>query len=376
MTRSDIHVFVEPAYTSSSLYQKSLMGIRKRAAKHSLSLCVSHGGEADVPQSLAKAAVIVSTSIGWTKALVGKLRNSGVKSIVVGTFSDEYGKDVSGTSLDREKLVTEAMEYLIYAGRKRIASIGNEIHDTNDMTRQRAFLSAARSLGLPVSERDVFTVDSCIDACVHEFLQNAARYDAVICVNDIVAVYLMSCAMKQGIRIPEDLFVIGSGDYSIGRLITPGLTTTTLDYFQLGFLAVEIWELLNNNPAIGRVMLTVPCRMISRGSTACIQISQDSQAHAFSESYQVPEQKGQIVYFQRFEKLLLQADALDFSILDRLVRNMGIEEIAETLFVSPGTVKYRLKKMYTLMHFQGKSKFAAWLREFFPNMPSAPLPPD
>ena len=63
---------------------------------------------------------------------------------------------------------------------------------------------------------------------------------AVFCDDDVLAAGLYVAARELGIRIPEDLSVVGFGDFDIGRVLHPELTTIVADAAALGRMAFEV----------------------------------------------------------------------------------------------------------------------------------------
>jgi LacI family transcriptional regulator len=71
-----------------------------------------------------------------------------------------------------------------------------------------------------------------------ELLDLAARPTAVVCFNDKMAVGVLRAAAERGLRVPEDLSVVGFDDIDVSRATTPGLTTVRQPLQELGRLAV------------------------------------------------------------------------------------------------------------------------------------------
>ena len=85
-----------------------------------------------------------------------------------------------------------------------------------------------KALNLSVQERDIFSDDDGSSSCIERFLKFSGEYDGAICVNDKVGVELIVSAGIAGVKIPYDLFVLGSGDFQISRASKPSLSTSTL----------------------------------------------------------------------------------------------------------------------------------------------------
>jgi LacI family transcriptional regulator, gluconate utilization system Gnt-I transcriptional repressor len=71
-------------------------------------------------------------------------------------------------------------------------------------------------------------------ACMRLLLERRTRVDALFAVSDLSAVGVVMECQRRGVRVPEDLSVIGFGDFEIGREINPALTTIHVDFRALG----------------------------------------------------------------------------------------------------------------------------------------------
>ncbi|NUR73865.1 MAG: LacI family DNA-binding transcriptional regulator [Hamadaea sp.] len=139
-----------------------------------------------------------------------------------------------------------ATRHLIELGRTRIAAIG----DQNDETRQTArlrtlgFRQAVTEAGLrvdPVLLRSTsFFHRADGAAAMAELLALADPPDAVFCYNDLLALGALRTALQHGVRVPEDIAIIGFDDIEDGRYSTPSLSTISPDKEQIARLAVEL----------------------------------------------------------------------------------------------------------------------------------------
>lgn len=363
--KQQIVAIIEPAHRDSALCAQSIKGLETGAARYGAEV-IKVAAVEDMPDMKAgSAAVVVSLSAQWTAETVELLRRLGAKSILLGVLSEEYDDDdVSGPALNRYRLVQDMVGYFVHAGRKRLASVGNESHDINDMTRRDAFLDSVAACGLQVSEEDVFYGDQGVIDCIERFLASAHRYDGALCVNDFVAVELMARAKQQGICIPRDLYVAGSGDFRIGQITKPTLTTSTLDYQQMGTLAVEIWHLLSMNNALEKIRMFISYRIIVRDSTERhppVMLLEPPRLNQRSLPVQVGTSQ---MTLKRFEEYLLRCDALDLRLLDQIALSKSIESIAASLYVSAGTVNYRLRNAYQMLEIEDKRSLTAFLQEY------------
>ena len=362
LNKTAIDILLEPAGTHNALIMRSMTGLEFGAGLKHQTVCY-HNDLRCFETRDPLIVFVVSVSQGWTRRAATLLKQWGHKVILVGADSEALGLDFSGPLLNRANLVRRLLEYFVLAGRTRIASVGNQTHDINDQVRGQAFVSVGEALGLSISANDIYRADDDLVACVGRFLDNIAKYDGAICVNDMAAVEFMSQSRERVIGVPERLYVAGSGNSRLGQVVTPSLTTTTLDYFQLGVLAIDIWRLMQRYPDADRFQVSLPCELIIRESTACFPAS-DKKESAHEVRYAPIDMETERAggCLARLEGCLIAGDALDISILGGVHQGSSVASLAEKLFVSQGTVHTRLKRLYALCNVQGKNELTGLLR--------------
>ena len=153
-------------------------------------------------------------------------------------------------------------------------------------------------------------------------------------------------------RVPEDLFVSGSGNLLVGRLCHPTLTTSDLDYYQMGRKTVGVWQHLERTPDVTAMTVTIPHRLIPRGSTAFLPPADGAAFPTGASAPQSAARDAAREQVEQFENCLFRCDALDLRILAGIARGHSMEAIAAELFVALGTVNYRAKKLYRAMGVQ------------------------
>lgn len=347
MSRNILYAFIEPNYRTSVCFSKSMEGLQKRLEKVHASLAVLDQPEQlECLYPLPKAAAVIGDKEPWIRNLVCLLQRNGIRPILVGADPADYGECVSGVALNRQTSTEHMLQYFYEAGRSRLAMIGADSRDTNDNVRVRAFLRHARKLGMTVSENDIYTAETSLSSCIEGFLNCVDQYDGAICVNDFVGVQLILAAQRRGIAIPEQLFVGGSGNQILGRCITPMLTTCTLDYYNVGTQAVDIWMYLLRHPGISALAISIPCTILCRESTACLPLPEYQIIRESENDLANMSPPPSLLRMRRLEACLLRCDKMDFNILRGVLKGFSNDQIAEQLFASPGTVQYRLKKIY------------------------------
>ncbi len=361
-----MNVLIEPACEYFALYTQCVAGLRYGAAQQRKKVKIFQNVSDLKMAGDSNIAVIVSSNIEWTMDAADQLRADCYKMILVGASFETLGDDFSGPTLDRKGLVRKMLTYFVSAGRTKIACVGSLSNSINDQSRCQAFLSIGKTLGLSVSIHDVYDADQGLSLCVERFLDKADRYDGAVCVNDMVAIELLAQAKQRGIIVPDQLFVAGSGNFRMGCAVTPTLTTTTLDYYQMGVLATDIWQLMQKYKNSDRIQISLPLELIVRESTAGfapgVMAQEDLLRQVEKHTFEADHAAG---FLRKLENCLMTCDPLDIKILSGIYSNESITSMAQRLFVSMGTINYRLKQLYTRTNIGQKNVLMQQLRKYF-----------
>lgn len=141
-----------------------------------------------------------------------------------------------------------ATQHLIDIGRRRIAAIGDQPRVPTDTARLRlaGYRAALAEAGLPAESKLVtqpvaYTREEGA-RLMDELLDLDHPPDAVFCFNDLLAIGAMYAIRGRGLRVPDDIAVVGFDDIAEGRFSNPSLTTIAPDKDALGEKAVSLLE--------------------------------------------------------------------------------------------------------------------------------------
>jgi DNA-binding LacI/PurR family transcriptional regulator len=161
------------------------------------------------------------------------------------------GERVSGghadhVSIDNVAAARTATEHLLGLGRRRIAAVGDQRRPQSRTAhlRLRGYRQALSVAGLPSSPELVVEVDQYRRAhgaaALRRLLDSAEPPDAVFCFNDLLALGALRVLHEAGLRVPDDVAVLGWDDIEDGRYSTPTLTTISPDKQQIASIAVDV----------------------------------------------------------------------------------------------------------------------------------------
>lgn len=169
-----------------------------------------------------------------------------VPMVVVADGFEPQGR-IHVVSVDQELGARMVVRHLIGAGRRRIAYVAGPDDWFDAQARQRGWRSALDDSGLCPAGRlsGDWTAESGYEAGTALCLQIAAAGpdeapDAVFCSNDLMALGLLAAARDQGVRVPQDLAVVGYDDTAGSEFFAPALTTVTQPFEELGRLCMEV----------------------------------------------------------------------------------------------------------------------------------------
>ncbi len=166
-----------------------------------------------------------------------------------------------------EGIGAEVARYLHQRGRQQVAVICGS--DERAGRRSEAFLAEARRLGMgtrqPVQVPAPTTLASGREALA-KLLARSKRVDAVFCSSDELALGVLIEARVRGIRIPQQLAVVGFGDLRYAASLDPALTTVRIDGTRIGQLAAQfiIQRMEGSEPA--PAVLDVGFSIVTRGT--------------------------------------------------------------------------------------------------------------
>ncbi|QIK71181.1 LacI family transcriptional regulator [Propioniciclava coleopterorum] len=163
--------------------------------------------------------------------------------------------------------VRKAAEHLLALGHRNITYLAGPEASWADGMRWRAVRESARELGFTEHRVGPFAPTLQGGRGAAEVIA-ARRLKAVLCFNDLMAIGLMQGLSERGIKVPEQVSVVGFDNIFASALVTPGLTTVAAPLTMLGDSAVRyITATLtgHKSPETGPVL--VPVRLIVRQST-------------------------------------------------------------------------------------------------------------
>ncbi|MEK1852776.1 MAG: LacI family DNA-binding transcriptional regulator [Phyllobacterium sp.] len=165
--------------------------------------------------------------------------------------------------------------HLIQHGHRRIGTITGEPWMEAAKDRLKGYRRALATADIPFDPELVIEGDwsaSAGYAATRELLALKDRPTAIFCQNDRTAIGCYEALKEAGMRIPEDISVIGYDDEEISRHLHPQLTTSVLPHRAMGRWAIEQLDTFVRTPAARYPITKLECPLVERLSVAqCLE---------------------------------------------------------------------------------------------------------
>ncbi len=164
--------------------------------------------------------------------------------VLLGERSLEGSTDHIG--IDNVRAAREATEHLLSRGRRRIAVIGGAVRGRQgtDRLRTDGYREALKAAGVPFEDDLVLPVDAYHwhdgARAATSLMRREPRPDALLCLNDHLALGALRALHEQGHSVPADLDVVGFDDIEASRFSVPSLTTVAPDKQEIARAAVSL----------------------------------------------------------------------------------------------------------------------------------------
>jgi GntR family transcriptional regulator, arabinose operon transcriptional repressor len=173
------------------------------------------------------------------------LRSKNVPFVLVDRYLPHFDSDY--VVVDNVGGAYRATQHLLILGHRNIGFGFNNIeslHTTSVRSRWEGYCKALEDYQIPYDEKLIFhqpkAGEGTLQAEFEKFLFQAKKPTAIFAVNDYLALEMLQAAHRAGIKVPEELALIGFDDTSFSSHLSPPLTTVSQPLLDLGFRAGDL----------------------------------------------------------------------------------------------------------------------------------------
>lgn len=212
---------------------------------------------------------IIFTSARMTETDLSSVIEGRIPFVFIGRVVEDVEADY--VIVDDELGGFQATDHLIRLGHTRIGFIGGAADASAQIDRARGYRNALKMRGLAVDEslmiNGMFKQEGGY-AAAEKFLEmGEKRPTAVFAANDIMAIGAMDAFMSHGLRVPEDIAVVGFDDIPLARMKAVDLTTVSQPKYDLGIIAARmLLRRLDSKTRQGFQHVIIPPKLVVRKS--------------------------------------------------------------------------------------------------------------
>ena len=235
-----------------AFYGTLLAGVEQEARRYDLHVVFSRDSQTVPPAMVQERRVdgLILAGCDIPPASIYRLKTDGFPLVLV----DNHLPKVDSIATDNIQGAYEAVNHLLQLGHREIAFIAESMENLSFRERFQGYQSALQSAGLPTRD-DLVAAGTARElrgpeagyTLMREVLKRG-RPTAVFAANDSVAIGAMRTLKEAGLRIPEDMAVVGFDDDILAAHADPPLTTMRVHRLEMGELAVRrLVELMENS---------------------------------------------------------------------------------------------------------------------------------
>lgn len=273
---------IVPNLTNPYFWQV-VMGIEHEAAQNggSIYMCNSSGNpqtELKYIRSLVKKGVhgVLLASVSSDPREIAEMHKKGLKLVMLDQSAGDM--DCSKVGFNYVKGGSMAVQYLIGMGHGDIALVSAPLIRESRLQTLSGYKLGLMEGGIPLRENRILIVDSQENAgdSYYEYevgrksadalMALSPRPTAAFCLNDMIALGLISALKDRGLRVPHDMSVVGFDNIQASGMSRPELTTIAQPSYETGRMAYKILMDDLMNASTGNVLMTLEPELVVRHS--------------------------------------------------------------------------------------------------------------
>ncbi|GAA3733514.1 LacI family transcriptional regulator [Spinactinospora alkalitolerans] len=226
---------------------------------------------------------LIISPIRVTPEHLAELERATAPVVVIGSLPD--GSPVDNVRADSRTGVEMALRHLRDLGRRRIGFVNGPLDTVPGRSRDAAFRAGMRRWGMVLDEDLVhvgaFRRRTGAEATRALLAGDAAAHpDALLCANDLIALGALDVLRERGLRVPEEVAVVGMDDTDLAAASWPALTSVSLGSAERGRRAAQLLLDRLADPGSGREprVVTVEPSLHVRASTGGDRVADDGAA--------------------------------------------------------------------------------------------------
>ena len=263
----------------SDFYQQIFNGMSVAAKKHGIIPVILPCGEnpeyAERLYGKIKAkgfSGVINISLGFSDSFFEKFHQSGNMGVPL-VLLDVNEPDTHKLVIDTKSSICMATEHMIDHGYDTIGLINCPADWPVGQAALEGFTQALKNKDVSESRTSIYTVPN-FNYEAGKFVAESILHEgslprAVVTVSDDLALGLISVLQKRGVKVPEDIAIIGYNDIFLSSVVAPPLSTVALPLYDMGVQSMEAMYQVMSEDMTFWIEQVFSGRLIKRASCGC-----------------------------------------------------------------------------------------------------------
>jgi LacI family transcriptional regulator len=227
-----------------------------------------------------------------TQAAIRKMIENGVRGVAIMTSSvgievaeglakrqiavvlldtEVHERFINSLLIDYSGGVGEALDHLKHLGHQKVTFLAGQHGRRSARRYGETVVKSIHEHGLKLEQ--IIECDQTLEGGRDAVSKFADKHlpSAILCINDFTAIGLMAALHEIGIRVPEEISIIGCEDIYLSSFVNPPLTTVRLDRMSLGEMAFSVLKTMPQSNQERMKELRLDTHLVIRGSTGPIK---------------------------------------------------------------------------------------------------------
>lgn len=170
----------------------------------------------------------------------------------------------------------QATQHLVDYGHREISFICGDIQHPSIRDRFLGYKTILEKNALPFSDERVVVTDKVISQesgyrAAEKLLKKKTEFSAIFACNDSMAIGALQCLRENGLRVPQDVSIVGFDDIQLDIQVEPPLTTIHVPKVDMGSEAMRLMSEILNRKIKGNRKILMPVDLIKRESTCAVK---------------------------------------------------------------------------------------------------------
>jgi DNA-binding LacI/PurR family transcriptional regulator len=229
----------------------------------------------DISSKLADAylgkqvdGIILDTNAAEDAQTIQQLDALSIPYVIIHPNHKDGHPNASFIEIDNVRSARQAVEYLIQLGHRAIGYIGNRTGLNFDLERLTGYHQALAQAGIPARAQwelsTPYPTDGFGFSGSLQLIHDHPELTAIFAATDDIALGTVSAVWQLGLKVPEDISVVGFDDIPYAVMIAPPLTTVHQPIDEMARIAVNHLISLIENPETQHIDLILPTQLIIR----------------------------------------------------------------------------------------------------------------